>query len=214
MTYKIIATGSKGNAVIYNDHILVDCGVSYKNIEPFINDINIILLTHRHSDHINKKTLIKIIKQKPSIRIAAGEFLAEILNETTPEAKVDFMEAGTIYKYPGFSVSPITLYHDVPNFGWRIFENQEKIIHITDTHTLEGISAPGYDLYAIEQNYCEDLVQQEIDAAQAEGRYTRAFNSMNSHLSRQQTIQWIEENRKAGSRVVELHQSSEFGYGF
>ena len=34
MRYNIIATGSKGNAVVINDVILIDCGVPFKLLEP------------------------------------------------------------------------------------------------------------------------------------------------------------------------------------
>ena len=40
---------------------------------------------------------------------------------------------------------PIKLYHDVPNCGYRIFINDKKIIYMTDTKTLEGITAKNYD---------------------------------------------------------------------
>ena len=36
MTYNIISTGSKGNAVIINNEILIDCGVPFKDIKPYI----------------------------------------------------------------------------------------------------------------------------------------------------------------------------------
>ena len=36
MTYNIISTGSKGNAVVINGRILIDCGVPFKALEPVI----------------------------------------------------------------------------------------------------------------------------------------------------------------------------------
>ena len=50
-------------------------------------------------------------------------------------------------KYRYFSFQPIRLYHDVKNYGLRIFYEKEKIIYITDTKTVEGIVAKDYDLY-------------------------------------------------------------------
>ena len=49
MEYEIINSGSDGNAVLINKKVLIDCGVSFKRIQPFINDLKIVLLTHIHS---------------------------------------------------------------------------------------------------------------------------------------------------------------------
>ena len=32
---KVISTGSKGNAVLLNDEILIDCGVPFRELEPW-----------------------------------------------------------------------------------------------------------------------------------------------------------------------------------
>ena len=32
---KVISTGSKGNAVLLNDEILIDCGVPFRELEPY-----------------------------------------------------------------------------------------------------------------------------------------------------------------------------------
>ena len=36
--YNIISTGSDGNATILEDFVLVDCGVPYKALEPYLGD--------------------------------------------------------------------------------------------------------------------------------------------------------------------------------
>ena len=47
--YNIISSGSQGNAVILNDFVLVDCGVSYKQLTPYVPKLKLVLLTHIHS---------------------------------------------------------------------------------------------------------------------------------------------------------------------
>lgn len=49
MTYEVIATGSSGNAVLINNEILIDCGVSWKKIRPYAKKLKLVLLTHEHS---------------------------------------------------------------------------------------------------------------------------------------------------------------------
>ena len=41
MTYNIVATGSRGNAVVINERILIDCGVPYYKLEPHADKIKL-----------------------------------------------------------------------------------------------------------------------------------------------------------------------------
>lgn len=205
---KVINSGSEGNAVIYNNAIMVDCGVSLKALQEVKRSLKIVLLTHKHSDHLKIRTLQRLQAERPTLRVACGDFLLE---ELPCIKNIDVLQVGKIYDYGVFKVSPIKLYHDVPNFGWRIFlPNGQKIFHATDTVHLEGITAKGYDLYAIEHNYCEEYIQQAIEEARANGEYTHAYGNINTHLSIQQAMAFIETNRKESSEVLELHKSRSF----
>lgn len=205
---KVISSGSEGNAVIYNNAIMVDCGVSLKALSEVKRSLKIVLLTHKHSDHLKIRTLQRLQAERPTLRVACGDFLLE---ELPCIKNIDVLQVGKIYDYGAFKVSPVKLYHDVPNFGWRIFlPNGQKIFHATDTVHLEGITAKGYDLYAIEHNYCEEYIQQAIEEARANGEYTHAYGSIKTHLSIQQARAFIEANRKESSEVLELHKSRSF----
>ena len=58
-----IASGSSGNCIYVGSddtHLLIDCGISGKKIEKGLNglglsprDIDAVLVTHEHADHIN-----------------------------------------------------------------------------------------------------------------------------------------------------------------
>ena len=62
MRVMTIASGSSGNCIYVGDddtHILIDTGISKKKVEEGLNkleltipDIDAILVTHEHSDHI------------------------------------------------------------------------------------------------------------------------------------------------------------------
>ena len=205
---KVISSGSEGNAVIYNNAIMVDCGVTLKALQEVKRSLKIVLLTHKHSDHLKIRTLQRLKAERPTLRVACGDFLLE---ELPCIKNIDVLQVGKIYDYGAFKVSPVKLYHDVPNFGWRIFlPNGQKIFHATDTVHLEGITAKGYDLYAIEHNYCEEYIQQAIEEAHTKGEYTHAYGNINTHLSIQQARAFIEANRKESSEVLELHKSRSF----
>jgi phosphoribosyl 1,2-cyclic phosphodiesterase len=202
--HNIIASGSTGNAIIYHNSILVDCGVPYSLIKPFVKDIQLVLLTHCHKDHINAQAVRKLASERPTLRFGCGEWMDKYLIGVK---NVDFYEAGQVYDYGSFSISPIWLYHDVPNFGYRIFKGETKIIHCTDTCHLERITAKDYDLYAIEHNYDADTVQEKIAQIELLGGYAHQRGAINTHLSEQDARDFFFKNKGPESRLIRLHET-------
>lgn len=208
MNCKIIATGSSGNAVILNGNILIDCGVSFRSLRPYIRQLDIVLLTHIHSDHFQAPTVRRLADARPALRFACCEWLAPecLLCGIT---QLDMLRIGKTYDYGAFQVSPVRLYHDVPNCGWRVFRGGEKAIYCTDTATLDGISARGYDLYLIEANYTEDDIAERIRRKQQTGQYIYEYRARQTHLSKEQCDSWLLENMGNQSRYIYLHQHKE-----
>lgn len=163
--YEIISTGSKGNATVLEDIILIDCGVSLKVLKPKHKTLNIVLLTHRHSDHFKKRTIRLLAQNRPMLRFGCCQWLVPDLLEcgVNPQ-NIDIYDFDNEYDYGGkFTVIPVPLVHDVPNCGYKIhFASGEKVIYATDTNNLNGINAPNYDLYMIEGNYSEDEIKHRI----------------------------------------------------
>jgi len=203
--YNIISSCSDGNSIIYFDSIMVDCGVPYSSIESFVDGLQIVLLTHIHGDHFKINTIRRLAFERPSLRFGCGEFLLEHLQGIR---NVDVYEPGKVYDYGLFKVSPIVLYHDVKNFGYRIFKDNKRVLHATDTHTLQGISAKNYDLYALEANYDEDIIWDIIRAKESRGEYAHQRGSINSHLSRQQAQDFVLSNAGPDYKFLMLHQSN------
>lgn len=202
--YKVIQTGSAGNAVIYHDSIMVDCGVAFAAIKPYMYELQIVLLTHEHKDHINLVALKKLQFERPMLRIGCCEWVTKHIEGLR---NIDIYRIGDNYDYGKFKISPIKLYHDVPNCGYRIIRNDYKIIHATDTAHLDGIEAKDYDLYAIEHNYNEDTVFESIEKAKAMGEFSHQSLAINSHLSEQQAKDFIYKNKGVKYEVLRLHES-------
>ncbi|WP_454980076.1 MBL fold metallo-hydrolase [Capnocytophaga haemolytica] len=219
----VINSGSDGNAVLYGS-VLVDCGVSFSKLKPYIQQIQLVLLTHAHNDHLNVRTLQMLQKARPAVRIGCPDYLLAELSglDNIDVYNIDFLTKSDVWvNYGDFKIKPVKLYHDKPNVGYRIFIYEwsgvsgqrsvpYKILHCTDTATLEGITARGYDLYAIEHNYDEEKAQRAIEEARAKGRYCHAVGSIKTHLSWQQAREFIEANRKEDSQILELHKSEKF----
>ena len=124
---------------------------------------------------------------------------------------IDSLEIGRIYSYKTFQISPVQLYHDVYNAGWRVFIDGEKAIYMTDTVTLEGITAKNYDLYLIEANYITEELEERIRAKEAAGEYVYEYRVQKVHLSKEKADEWLLENIGENSEAVYIHQHIEKG---
>lgn len=202
--YRVIATGSKGNAALIDNRILIDCGVSFKKIQDIYKNLELVLLTHIHSDHFKHSTIRLLAQERPTLRFGCGKWLENDL-ERCEVKNIDIMEYGKLYDYGTVSVIPIKLYHNVPNCGFRLRINGEKVLYATDTCTLKGIKAPEYDLYMIEANYDSDKIHKSIHQKRESGQYAYEIDVLKNHMCISDSEAFFEENRGAGSQVVYLH---------
>lgn len=210
MNYNIISSGSKGNAIVLNRFILLDCGVPFRDLKDVYKDLKIVLLTHSHGDHFNKTTIRKLTAERPTLRFACCSWLLSDLYQCGVSIhNIDVLEIGRIYNYITFQISPVKLYHDVDNAGWRVFMNAEKAIYMTDTVTLEGITAKNYDLYLVEANYITEELEERIRSKEAAGEYVYEYRVRNVHLSKEKCDEWLLDNIGENSEAVYIHQHVE-----
>lgn len=204
--YKILSSGSHGNCVMLFDSILVDIGVPYSLIKPYVRQIKMVTWSHKHSDHLNKSTLKKLLFERPSIRVAICEH--EYRNAVECGARyIDILEHGKWYDYTKFKIATFKTYHDVPSNGWRFIKGDYKVFFATDTFTLQGISARDYTHYLIESNYCEETIWQTIQEYESQGKYAYMRGSINSHLSNVQAHNFFLSNKGEHSQLITLHHS-------
>ena len=194
MTCEIIATGSRGNAVVINREILIDCGVPYKLLEPYVRDLRLVLLTHVHGDHFKPATVRRLHQERPALRFGACPWMLGPLVDAGVRSRVDAYFPGATHCYPGFTVKAERTVHDVPNCCYHIEMDGERIFYATDTGTLQGIEARWYDLYLVEANH----TRAEIEARAAA-----------NHLSREQAAAWLTANAGPNSRFIYLHEHEE-----
>lgn len=146
----------------------------------------------------------KLTFERPGLRFGCGEWLVDKIEGIR---NVDVYEIGKLYNYGSFSISPVKAYHDVPNCGYRIIKDDYKIFHITDTNTLSGISAPGYNLFAIEYNHNEEAHLKRIAEKEARGQFAYERGAMNSHLNETQANDFIFKNKGEKFEILRLHES-------
>lgn len=203
----IISTGSKGNAILVNRNILIDCGVPFEKLKGIYIDLKLVLLTHIHTDHFAKKTIERLAFERPSLRFGCCEWLYDDTRKCgVDRCNIDVYDIGIIYNYGEFKISPVKLYHDVPQCGYRLYSGNEKAIYATDTRTLDGISAVNYDLYMIEANYEEWEINERIRNKTLKGQYSYEISVPYRHLSEEQAKEWLDKNNLSDGRVIFLHR--------
>ena len=135
----ILGSGSKGNSTLLigkNKKILIDVGFSYPkmlsdlekfNIKP--SDIDAILITHTHKDHI--AGLKSFIKKNPMPVYTNNKMLPDLLNIISDE---NIVINDDEYSIGEFNILAIHTSHDANgSVGFLIDDGASNIVYITDT---------------------------------------------------------------------------------
>lgn len=212
LNYRIIGTGSKGNALYLacGEHkVLIDVGVPYKAIKSL--EIDYVLLTHSHRDHLNEATVKRLAYENPSIKFFCTKYLVQTLIRCG-------VDVSNIYFKPHIEVGSLTLnrfnlIHDVPNCGWKLkFKDGKqklKVFYATDTASLDHVSAKDFDYYFVEENYDEDEIVQSIKDKVENGEYSYERRVVDTHLSKQKADKWLSNNIGDNSVYVYIHEHSD-----
>lgn len=208
MKYTVLKTGSEGNAILLENGILLDAGVPFKLIEPYLYKIKAVFFSHQHSDHLSIPTLKRIHELRPTIRFLVGDFLKDkLMGVGIKSANIDVLRANKVYDYKYFKVSPFILFHDVKNFGLRIFHKGEKILYATDTKEISHITAKNYSLYLLEGNFYEEKIEENIKNAKDSWEIYYCQRAQQTHLSIEKASKFLMENMGESSEYRLIHSS-------
>ena len=213
-------SGSSGNCLFVETEktkILVDCGTSLKkivtglsSIDRDIKDIDAILITHEHSDHvqslgnasqkydipvyINFETLEAIPKQKEKI---------SLYNQ-------NLFEVGKEFKIGDLAINSFSIPHDAANpCGFNIFNNKSKLTIATDlghmnNKLLNNLKESSFIL--LESNYEPEILK----CSRYPFALKERISGPNGHLSNITAGKTISELAKSDLKEVMLgHLSKE-----
>lgn len=208
MNYEIINSGSDGNAILLENSILLDCGVTYKKIEPYLKKVKVIFLTHIHQDHFKKSTIKKIAYEYPNIKFLVGYYLVSHLIECGVSPKNIFQLVFDEWYDIGIAKVRIEeVQHDVLNACLKMEMKDKKMVYIVDTNNVDYISAKNYDLYLIEGNYIADeSLNVEVREQEEKGEFSYLKRVLKTHLSQTQAIEWLKKNMGDNGEFEFIHQ--------
>lgn len=143
MKFVSLISGSSGNATLISDgttNLLIDCGASAKALEralteagSSIREINAILLTHEHSDHVKG---VGVLSRKYGFPIyATAKTHSSITNvgEINSDLKIN-ITANEDFEVGGIGITPFTIHHDAADpVGYSFHIGSSKLTIATDT---------------------------------------------------------------------------------
>lgn len=170
-----IASGSSGNCIYVGSdatHLLVDAGISGKKVEAGLReleltgaDIDAILITHEHSDHVAG---LGILCRKYGIPVYASKGTVQAIKQGLSKNAIDDslfheIEADKKVIIKDVTVSPMRVSHDAAEpVAYRIGYEGKKVAICTDLgyyndYTVECLK--GMDALLIEANHDVNMLQ-------------------------------------------------------
>lgn len=115
-----LASGSKGNCIYLGSSqtkILIDAGISAKSLKAKLEQINVdladidaILISHEHTDHIQG---LKVLAYKMGIPVLANQETARGIVETFHDCpKFKIFSTGESFEFGDLEIHPFTIQHD------------------------------------------------------------------------------------------------------
>ena len=142
MRFCSIASGSSGNCIYVGSeetHVLVDAGISGKRIEQGLNqleltgnDIDAILVTHEHSDHVSG---LGVMARRYHIPVYTTGGTADAISrmknmQKLPEDTFHEIEEDQDFHIKDLTIHPFSIPHDAAQpVGYRL-ECQDKAVGI------------------------------------------------------------------------------------
>lgn len=166
------------------------------------------------SDHLLPSTIKHIAFNYPTIKYITGSnIVVEKLVECGVNKKnIYVLKSGKKYNLGMIKVKLEELYHDTPNYALKWEYNGKKGIYAVDTNEISHMQAKNYDLFLIENNYNEELLEKHIQECINNNDDENKLYYLNrvklTHLSSKKANDFLIENMGYNSIYEYIHKSS------
>lgn len=212
MRVKVLSSGSKGNTTYIecdNTKILIDVGNSCKYVVNKLkefgingNDIDAVLITHTHSDHIK------------GLKVFANKFSPLIYVTKEMLIDLDYIDnykviSDTSFKIKDIQIDVIKTSHDaLGSVGYIITGNDKSIVYITDTGYINNKyfdMLKNKEVYIMESNHDIEM----LNNGPYPFRLRQRILSDKGHLSNYDSSRYISSFIGNKTRCVVLAHLSE-----
>ncbi len=166
-------SGSSGNCLFVENSstkILVDCGVSGKkvcegleSIDKKIEDIDAIIVTHEHSDHVQS---LGLISKKYNIPVYANTETWQAMptqSQKILENNKKTFNNDNDFEIGNLLIHPFSTPHDAANpCGFNIYSGKRKISIATDLGHMDNVileNLKGSSFILLESNYDPEILK-------------------------------------------------------
>lgn len=168
-----LSSGSKGNAIFVQSEktkLLVDCGHSGKFIELLLKsigedakDLNGILVTHEHVDHIKG---VGVISRRYDLPVLANEktwlAMKNSIGKIAPKNIMVF-KSNTFFSFRDLDIHAISTFHDaVDPVSFIFYQKNQKVTVMTDTGIVTDQmrdAIRGSNVYLLEANHDIEMLK-------------------------------------------------------
>lgn len=213
-----LASGSKGNCIYLGTEqtkVLIDAGLSARAIKSKLEEINVdlsdidaILITHEHTDHIQG---LKTLAVKMGIPVIANHETAKGIVETLHDCpKFKIFSTGETFEFGDLEIHPFSIQHDTMDpVAFTIRVNGLKLGFCTDLGFVTSLvqnQLQACDYLYVEANHQPSMVH----ASPRPMVYKQRVLSRSGHLSNEACGQLLSHVYHSKLKHVHLaHLSSE-----
>lgn len=201
-----LCSGSSGNSSYIetkNAKLLIDAGLCGRDLEQLLRSVRVnpedldgILITHEHSDHM---VGAGVLSRRYNVPILATEGTWQGMHKKIgkiADENILVFKNGLDFNFIDFNIHPMSVYHDANDPTGFIFygngKKEKKISYLTDTGLVDNRMKrlmAGSDIYYIESNFDPDMLTY--------GPYTewmkKRIRSQHGHLSNTETAEVLTE---------------------
>lgn len=214
MKVKVFASGSKGNSTLIicdQTKIIIDIGITYLKLQSHLEnnnctfkDINGLLITHSHTDHIKG---IETFINKTNINVYIPKQMYNELKNKIPINRCIFIEDK--FQIKDVDIELIHTSHDTDfSVGFIISYKQKSLVYVTDTGYINRKylnKMENKNIYMIESNHDETMLM--------DGPYPRFLKerviSDKGHLSNKTTASYLKKIVTENTKYIILAHLSE-----
>ena len=193
-----LSSGSKGNSFLFFSNsfkILIDCGISrlkilnkLSEIGLSLHDIDAILITHEHEDHVQGLRSV-LEKYDVPVWMTMGTFS---MLSGLEKSRINFIDGYAKFKISNLVCSPIVVPHDAKEPSQFAFEyNKFKFVYLTDLgHITDHIISQSLNANVIFLEFNYDNLM--IEKSKYPHSLKKRISSKYGHLSNEQSLAYLQ----------------------